>query len=169
VGAVREDRRDVAKKEIRLNSMRILDGAGVDYEVLAFPESVHSAEGVADYLGVPLPEVYKTLVVERPGRGKPVLVMVGADRELDLKKLAAALGEKKLRMARHADAERLTGLQVGGISALALLNQGFEIILDRPAIDLERVVVSAGRRGVNLRLSPSDLLRVTGGRVVDAT
>jgi Cys-tRNA(Pro)/Cys-tRNA(Cys) deacylase len=72
-------------------------------------------------------------------------------------------------MARHADAERLTGLKVGGISALALLNRGFQICLDRPAIELERIVVSAGQRGVNLGLTPLDLLRVTGGRVVDAT
>jgi Cys-tRNA(Pro)/Cys-tRNA(Cys) deacylase len=149
--------------------MRVLDGSGVQYEVLEFPESVHSADGVADYLEIPLQEVYKTLVVERPGGGKPVLVMVAADRELDLKKLAAALGEKKLRMARHADAERLTGLQVGGISALALLNRGFQVCLDRPATGLKRMVVSAGQRGVNLGLAPADLLRVTAATVVDAT
>jgi Cys-tRNA(Pro)/Cys-tRNA(Cys) deacylase len=156
-------------KRIRLNSMRVLDGARVEYEVLAFPDSFHSADGVANYLGIPLQEVYKTLVVERPGRGKPILVMVAGDRELNLKKLAAALGEKRLRMARHGDAERLTGLKVGGISALALLNRGFQICLDRPVTDLERMVISAGQRGVNLRLAPSDLLRVTGGMVVDAT
>jgi Cys-tRNA(Pro)/Cys-tRNA(Cys) deacylase len=149
--------------------MRVLDGSGVQYEVFEFPESVHSADGVADYLEIPLQEVYKTLVVERPGGGKPVLVMVAADRELDLKKLAAALGEKKLRMARHADAERLTGLQVGGISALALLNRGFQVCLDRPATGLKRMVVSAGQRGVNLGLAPADLLRVTAATVVDAT
>lgn len=159
----------MARKTIKLNSMRVLDGAKVDYEVLEFPESVHSAEGVADHLGIPLPEVYKTLVVERPSGGKPVLVMVAADREVDLKRLAGALGEKKLRMAHQADAERLTGLKVGGISALALLNRGFQICLDRPATELERMVVSAGQRGINLRLAPSDLLRVTAGRVVDAT
>jgi Cys-tRNA(Pro)/Cys-tRNA(Cys) deacylase len=159
----------MAKKRTRLNSMRVLDGSGVQYEVFEFPESVHSADGVADYLEIPLQEVYKTLVVERPGGGKPVLVMVAADRELDLKKLAAALGEKKLRMARHADAERLTGLQVGGISALALLKRGFQVCLDRPATGLKRMVVSAGQRGVNLGLAPADLLRVTAGTVVDAT
>jgi Cys-tRNA(Pro)/Cys-tRNA(Cys) deacylase len=159
----------MAKKRTRLNSMRVLDGSGVQYKVLEFPESVHSADGVADYLEIPLQEVYKTLVVERPGGGKPVLVMVAADRELDLKKLAAALGEKKLRMARHADAERLTGLQVGGISALALLKRGFQVCLDRPATGLKRMVVSAGQRGVNLGLAPADLLRVTAATVVDAT
>jgi Cys-tRNA(Pro)/Cys-tRNA(Cys) deacylase len=159
----------MAKKRTRLNSMRVLDGSGVQYEVFEFPESVHSADGVADYLEIPLQEVYKTLVVERPGGGKPVLVMVAADRELDLKKLAAALGEKKLRMARHADAERLTGLQVGGISALALLKRGFQVCLDRPATGLKRMVVSAGQRGVNLGLAPADLLRVTAATVVDAT
>ncbi len=164
-----QDERSVAKRKIKLNSMRVLERAKAPFEVLTFPDTIHSAEGVAEYLGIPLPEVYKTLVVERPARGKTLLVMVAADRDLDLKKMAASLGEKELRMARHAEAERLTGLKVGGISALDLLNRGFQICLDRPATELEQVVVSAGRRGTNLRLAVVDLLRVTGARVVDAS
>lgn len=159
----------MAKRQVKLNSMRILDRAGALYEVLEFSPTIHSAEGVAAFLNVALQHVYKTLVVERVGKSKPVLVMVAADRELDLKKLADALGEKKLVMARHADAERLTGLQVGGISALALLNRGFQICLDRQATELTQIVVSAGKRGINLKLSPSDLLCITGATVVDAT
>ncbi len=153
----------------KLNSMRVLERSDIQYQVLEFPESIHSADGVADHLGIPRSEVYKTLVVERPGGGKPLLVMVAADRELDLKKLAASLGEKKLTMARHADAEKITGLQVGGISALALLQRGFQVCIDRPAPKQDQVVVSAGRRGVNLRLTVADLIRVTGARVADAT
>ena len=153
----------------KLNSMRLLERASASFEALTFPEEVHSATGVADYLGIPHQNVYKTLVVQRTGGGKPLLVMVAGDRELDLKKLAPSLGEKKLSMASHAEAERLTGLKVGGISALALLNRGFEVLLDRPATKLESVVVSAGRRGVNLRLQVQDLVRVTGARIVDAT
>ena len=72
-------------------------------------------------------------------------------------------------MARQADAEGLTGLKVGGISALALLNKGFQIFLDRPALERTQIVVSAGRRGINLRLAVKDLVRVTGSRVVDAS
>ena len=153
----------------KLNSMRVLDRSNIKYEVLTFPESIHSAEGVAAYLGARLVEVLKTLVVERPDGGKPLLVMVSADRDLSLKLLAASLGEKKLRMARHADAEWLTGLKVGGISALALLNRGFQICIDRPAAGLEHVVLSAGKRGVNLRVATDDLLAVTGAQIVEAS
>lgn len=149
--------------------MRLLEKAGAPYEVLTFPESLHSADGVAQHFGIPLSQVYKTLAVARPSGGKPLLVMVAADRSLNLKALAAAVGEKKLAMARRAEAERLTGLKVGGISALALLNRGVQVYLDRPATELERIVVSAGRRGVNLWLGVQDLLRVTRAHVVDAS
>jgi Cys-tRNA(Pro)/Cys-tRNA(Cys) deacylase len=95
--------------------------------------------------------------------------MVGADRELDLKKLAKAVGEKRLRMATHKEAESLTGLKVGGISALALLNKGFEVLIDQTALGLESIVVSAGQRGINLRLRVDDLIRATGAKAVEAT
>ena len=76
----------------KLNSMRVLDGAKAAYEVLNFPDTVHSAEGVAEALGIPPAQVFKTLVVERVGGGKPLLVMVAAEKELDLKSLAVHLG-----------------------------------------------------------------------------
>ncbi len=152
----------------KLNTMRVLERAKVPYEVLTFPESVHSAEGVAAHFNLPAHTILKTLVVERPTAGsKPLLVMVSGDKELDLRALAASLGEKRLRMARHIDAERLTGLQVGGISSLALLNRGFQICVDRSATESEQIVISAGRRGVNLKLRARDLLRVTNATPVD--
>ena len=149
-------------------SMRILEGAGVPYDVIEFPDTIHDATGVAEFAGEPTGHVYKTLVIVRD-EGKPLLVMVAANRTLNLKKLARAIGEKKLHMAKHAEAERLTGLQVGGISALALLNKGFAVHLDRPATELSHVLVSAGKRGVNLRLPVEGLIEVTGARVVEAT
>jgi Cys-tRNA(Pro)/Cys-tRNA(Cys) deacylase len=92
--------------------------------------------------------------------------MAPAGREASLKALASSLGEKKLRLATQREAETLTGLQVGGISALALLNKGFEICIDRAALDLAYVHVSAGQRGANLRLSPADLKALTNARLV---
>ena len=74
----------------------------------------------------------------------------------------------RLQMTTQRDAEALTGLQVGGISALALLNRGFEICIDRAAQGLDAVVVSGGQRGIDLRLAVDDLVRVTGARWVDA-
>jgi Cys-tRNA(Pro)/Cys-tRNA(Cys) deacylase len=156
------------KRGPRTNSMRLLDAHGVDYEVATFASDIRAAAEVAEAAGLDPGTVYKTLVVQRP-RGKPLLVMVAGDRQIDLHALAASVGEKKLTMASHRDAEALTGLQVGGISALALLNRGFDICLDRAAQDLDRVWVSAGQRGVDLHLAVSDLVRVTAARWVDAT
>ena len=156
--------------------MRILDQRQIDYTVREFPDSIHSADGVADYFDLPPEMVYKTLVV-LPGAGKPfgktqekpLLVMVAGSRELSLKKLAKAVGQKKVQMAPHKEAERLTGLQTGGISALALLRKNFPVYLDRPALELDRILVSAGKRGVNLELAVQDLIQLTKAKVIEAT
>ena len=152
----------------KLNSMRILDQQKVDYTVREFPDTVHSADGVADHFGLPHEVVYKTLVA-MTAVGKPLLVMVAGSRELDLKKLAKAVGEKKIQMATKKEAERLTGLQTGGISALALLHKNFPVYLDQPALELGRILVSAGKRGVNLELPVADLIRITKAKVIEAT
>jgi Cys-tRNA(Pro)/Cys-tRNA(Cys) deacylase len=160
----------------KLNSMRILEQQKVSYTVREFPDTIHSADGVADYFSLPREWVYKTLVVlPNTGKpfdktqGKPMLVMISGSSELDLRKLAAAVGQKKVQMAAHKEAERLTGLQTGGISALALLHKNFAVYLDQPALELERILVSAGKRGVNLELSVQDLIRVTKAKVIEAT
>ena len=152
----------------KLNSMRILDQQKVDYTVREFPDTVHSADGVADHFGLPHEVVYKTLVA-MTAAGKPLLVMVAGSRELDLKKLAKAVGEKKIQMATKKEAERLTGLQTGGISALALLHKNFPVYLDQPALELGRILVSAGKRGVNLELPVADLIRITKAKVIETT
>ena len=152
---------------VKTNSMRFLDSRRIPYRVYTFPPEVHSADGVAEVVGLPPGHVYKTLVVVRP-RGRPLLVMVAGDRELNLKRLAKAVGEKKLRMASYREAESLTGLQVGGISALALLNKRFEVYIDRAALALDEVLVSAGQRGINLGLKVRDLVRVTEAEAVAA-
>jgi Cys-tRNA(Pro)/Cys-tRNA(Cys) deacylase len=155
------------KKEPRLNSMRVLEAEGKSFEVFTFPLDHHSAMEVAELAGVAPEQVYKTLVVQRD-RGKPLLVMIAADRQLNLKRLATAVGEKKLQMASHNDAEQLTRLKVGGISALALLNRGFDVYVDQRAVEQSHIYVSAGQRGVNLVVTVDDLLQVTGARLVEA-
>lgn len=149
-----------SRDRVRTNTMRFLDAQQVAYEVNVFSPDIHSATQAAAAMGLETGTVYKTLVVERFG-DKPLLVMLASDKQLDLGVLAASLGEKKLRLASHRDAEALTGLQVGGISALALLNKGFDIYIDRAAQSLDRITISAGQRGINLSLSVSDLVRVT--------
>jgi Cys-tRNA(Pro)/Cys-tRNA(Cys) deacylase len=152
-------------KGAKTNAMRVLDAHGVAYEAHRYDAARHSAVEVADLIGVPPEQVFKTLVVmPESGQGRPLLVVVPGPQELDLKVLGAqpAVGEKRLRMASQREAEQLTGLQVGGISPLALLQKGFRIFIDQSALDLDALFLSAGQRGVNLQVATADLLRVTG-------
>jgi Cys-tRNA(Pro)/Cys-tRNA(Cys) deacylase len=150
----------------KTNSMRLLDQRGVLYEVYTFSPDIHSALGVAEVTGFQPQEVYKTLVVMRQS-GKPFLVIAPGDGELNLKKVAAGVDEKKVAMASQREAEAITGLQVGGISALALLQKGLPVYIDRSALQRERILVSAGKRGINLRLRSDDLIRVVRARPID--
>ena len=156
----------MAKQGERTNAMRMLDSRGVAYVTHAYSPEIHSADGVAQALGYPAEQVFKTLVAmpDRPG-SRPVLAIVPGDAELDLKRLARALSEKKMRMATQREAETCTGLQVGGISALALLHKGFKSILDKSARGYERILVSAGQRGLNLELAVKDLVTVISADV----
>lgn len=154
----------------KTNAMRVLDARKVSYDVFEYSDDIHSTDGVAAALGVPESEVYKTLVVLPEARGrKPMLVIAPGPSELNLRQFARQIGEKSVRMASQREAENLTGLKHGGISALALLNKGFAIYLDASAMPLESIYVSAGQRGVNLRLKVSDLVSVTHAQVVQAT
>ncbi len=157
----------------KLNSMRLLESRKITYVARTYDTSgeFHSATDAAQLLSLPFESVYKTLVVLRePAKsGKPILVMVPSDLEVDLKVLSKSLGEKKLRMATQKEAEALTGLQVGGISALALINRGMQICIDETATALDRIPISAGQRGVDLELAVNDLIEVTRARVVRAT
>jgi Cys-tRNA(Pro)/Cys-tRNA(Cys) deacylase len=152
----------------KLNSMRLLETNKVAYEVKNYDSTIHDAVEAAKAMGAPVEQVYKTLVVERTN-AKPVLVMIPAARHLDLKKFAAAIGEKKVNMASHADAEKLTGLKVGGIGALALTQKRWDVYLDQTASSHESICVSAGQRGTNLRVPVADLVRVLNAKMVDAS
>jgi Cys-tRNA(Pro)/Cys-tRNA(Cys) deacylase len=154
--------------------MRALEREGIPYTPFTFPETIHDALGVAEYCGLPPEQVFKTLVVEVPdpaGRRRPeyVLVLVPGGHSLDLKQAAAGLGVKRVTMARQEIAEHVTGLKVGGISALGLLGKGFGVYLDERAQEFEEIVVSAGRRGINLQLRREDFVRLTGARWIRAS
>ncbi len=145
--------------------MRLLESHGVAYTVHEYSPEFHSAEEVAEILGLPPASVYKTLVALR-ANGRPVLVIIPGPARLDLKALAAAVGEKRVSMATHADAERLTGLKVGGISALALTHKGWEVILDASAESYDTITISAGQRGLNLSVPVAGLKAILKPRVV---
>lgn len=144
------------------NVTRLLDQRKIDYAAFELPAEKLGALEAAAHLGVAPGLVYKTIVVLREARGKPILALAPGDREVDLKALAAAVGEKKVQLPTEREAERLTGLQAGGISPLALLNRGFQVVIDASARSHSQIYVSGGQRGLNIRLDPQALAGLTG-------
>jgi Cys-tRNA(Pro)/Cys-tRNA(Cys) deacylase len=158
-------------KLIKTLAMRVLEGHGVPYEPVYYQVVDHlSAAEVAAAIGLPPEQTFKTLVVlpDRP-HARPILALVPGDRQLDPKKLAAAAGEKKVQMAPQRDAERLTGLEKGGISPLALLDRGWPILADETIILFDRVEISAGRVGVGVIVEVNGLMRVLKAQQADIT
>ena len=147
------------------NVTRLLQAKKIAYEAFDLPAGKLGAAETARLLDVPVHRVYKTIVITRERTGKPILAVIPGDHEVDLKALAAAVGEKKVRLPTEREAEKITGLQAGGISPLALLNRGFQILIDSASQAEAQVHVSGGQRGLNIRLAPSDLIRVTQARV----
>ena len=154
----------------KTQAMRVLDRHGVAYTATEYDaeRAFHSGAEAAALLGVAAEQVYKTLVVLRDGSaGRPLLVLIPVEDELDLKAAARAVGAKRLRMASQREAEALTRLQVGGISALAVRPGKFDVLIDGRALTLETVHVSAGERGIDMAVAAADLVRVTGATVAD--
>jgi Cys-tRNA(Pro)/Cys-tRNA(Cys) deacylase len=154
----------------KLNSMRILEQHKVPYEVLEYSADIRDAEEVAEAIGAPYFTVYKTLVVQaidRPDITKPYLALIASEDQLDLKKMASVTGVKKVKLAPHKDAEALTGLKVGGISALALLQKQWQIYLDQSATENQHIIISAGQRGLQLRVPVIPLVSILRARLAD--
>ena len=146
---------------VKNNVTRMLEAKGISFQAFDLPAKKLSALEAAQYLGVDPELVFKTIVVTRAQRRKPVLALVPAPREVDLKALARVLGEKKVYLASQKDAERITGLRVGGISPLALLSRGFQVVIDSSAGSLELIYLSGGQRGLNISLPPNELIELT--------
>jgi Cys-tRNA(Pro)/Cys-tRNA(Cys) deacylase len=149
------------------NITRLLDQRKIKYTAFELPAEKLGAEVTAEMLGVPPEIVFKTIVVKREGKGKPILAVVPGNREVDLKLLAKAVGEKKVFLTTQKEAEQLTQLQAGGISPLALLNRGFQIVLDQSAQNHLEIHISGGQRGLNFRLPVEDLVKLTNARLAE--
>jgi Cys-tRNA(Pro)/Cys-tRNA(Cys) deacylase len=146
------------------NITRMLDAKKIPFKAYELPREKLGAEETARILGVPLALVYKTIVVLREGKGKPILATIPGTGEVDLKALAQALGEKKLRLPSEREAEQITGLQAGGISPLALINKGFQVVIDAAAQGQVEIHVSGGQRGLNICLPVKALAQLTNAR-----
>jgi Cys-tRNA(Pro)/Cys-tRNA(Cys) deacylase len=150
------------------NITRLLDSKRIPYQAFELPPEKRGARATARMLGVEMELVYKTIVVTRL-KGKPILAVIPGANVVDLKRLAVALGEKKVTLPSEREAEQLTGLQAGGISPLALLNKGFQVVIDATAQNLPEIHVSGGQHGLNIRLPVKALAEMTHARFAEVS
>ncbi len=152
---------------MKTNLTRLLDSRKIAYTVYELPRQKFTALEIAQRLEVPPEIVYKTLVILRKEGGKPILAIVPGNSQVDLKAVAQAVGEKKALMSSQREAECLTKLKAGGISALALLNRGFQVLIDQSADQHPEIIVSGGQLGMQIRLSPADLATLTKAQMAN--
>jgi Cys-tRNA(Pro)/Cys-tRNA(Cys) deacylase len=145
------------------NITRFLDARKVTYVAHKLPNEKLGAVEAAQYMGVPPEQVFKTIVTTREKK-KPVLAVIPGPRTVDLKLLAVFLAEKKMSLPTEREAEALTGLQAGGISPLALINKGFQVVIDSAAQGCEKIYISGGQRGLDIQLPVTDLAKLTNAR-----
>jgi Cys-tRNA(Pro)/Cys-tRNA(Cys) deacylase len=153
----------------KTNAARLLDGLGIAYELRAYevdPDDL-TALSVARKIGLPPEQVFKTLLTKASDGGH-VFGVVPGDAELDLKKLAAVAGARKVEMASLKDVEPLTGYIRGGVTVLAA-KKPFPAFVDETVQLFDVVSVSAGQRGLQLLMAPADYLRATEATLADIT
>ena len=140
---------------------RILDQMNIAYELRDYEvnEDELDAVTVAHKVGMPPEAVFKTLVARGDKHGI-VMAMVAADAELDLKKLATVTGNKKIELVAVKELQGLTGYIRGGVSPLGAKKK-FPVFIDETAILHERISLSAGQRGLQIIMSPTDLEQAT--------
>ena len=148
------------------NITRLLDSRKISYKTFELPAEKRGARETAHLLGVDPELVFKTIVVTRQV-GKPILAVIPGPNRVDLKRLAIALGEKKVNLPSERIAEELTGLEAGGISPLALLNKGFQVVIDSIAKTRPEIHMSGGQRGLNIKLPVQALADLTRARFAE--
>lgn len=146
-----------------------LQKAGVAFTLHEYdydPNATRIGLQAAEALGIAPERLLKTLMAK--AGAEIVCVLVASDREVSLKRLASAAGAKEATMLSPAEAERVTGYHVGGISALGQRRK-VRTFIDAPALAFETVLVNGGRRGLQIEIAPAALVAVTQAEVVALT
>ena len=147
--------------------MELLEQQGVRYQVQEHEEPQHTAEGVADDLGIPVGQVLKAMLVRCDGSWY-VLVVVPGDRRLSLEKVRKMVGAEKVNLASKQEVERITGYTVGAVSVMGFRQGGILTFVDERVLELEKVLISSGRPEAGLTLSAEDMfLALEGAQLGD--
>ena len=149
----------------KTNAARLLDQLGIQYELRAYevdPDDL-AAETVAAKIGLPAEQVFKTLVA-RGDRNGVVMAVIPGDRDLDLKTLAKAAGEKNIQLVPVKELRALTGYIRGSVTALAAKRE-YPVFVDETIELFDVISISAGIRGLQILLAPADYLRASKGTI----
>ena len=151
----------------KTNAMRILDKNKINYEVITYDISDDKIDGisVAEKTGQDVKEVYKTLVTQGASREFYVFV-IPVDKELDLKKAAKSAGEKSLQMIHVKDITKYKGYIRGGCSPGGM-KKLCKTFIQEEARELENICVSGGKKGLQVKLEPMDLIKIINGSFAD--
>ena len=154
---------------VKTNAMRLLAQAGIPYEVIEYEADEENLAGVhvAEQTGLPAEQVFKTLVARGEKKGCLVFCIPVA-QELDLKKAAQAVGDKKIELVHVKEVLGLTGYVRGGCSPVGM-KKHFPTYFDETAVLFHKIAVSAGVRGAQLYLLQEELVRYVGAEYLDLT
>ena len=157
----------MSKKIKKTNAARILDGLGINYEIKTYEvdENDLSAVHVAQISGLNIEMIFKTLVARGDKTGV-IMAVIGGGDELDLKALARASGNKSVEMIALKELLPLTGYVRGGCSPLGA-KKNYPVFVDARALTLEKISVSAGQRGMQIVLTPQDLVHAANATVAE--
>lgn len=154
------------QKEIKTNAMRMLDTKKIPYTTHTYEcDEFIDALQIADMLGLPYEKVYKTLVTQGSSKNYYVFVIPIAE-ELDMKKAAKSVGEKSVAMLHVKDINAVTGYIRGGCTAIGMKKQ-YVTRIEQSAQKLEKIIVSGGKLGMQLELTPQDLAAASGAEFAD--
>lgn len=159
----------MAKKIDKTNAARLLDRAKIAYELIPYEvdENDLSVGHVAATLGQPVEQLYKTLVLKGDRTGHFVCVVRG-DREIDLKLAAKVSGNKSCDLIPMKDLLPTTGYIRGGCTPIGM-KRAFPTFIDESCLAHEKIYISAGQRGLQLRLSPADLIAFVSAKTAKIT
>lgn len=151
---------------LKTNAMRILDSEKIDYETISYEVNDGLVDGisVAKKIGKNPKEVYKTLVGQ--GKKQIYVFIIPVNMELDFKKAAKVTGEKKMQLINVKDIKKHTGYIRGGCSPIGM-KKSFSSFMQEDSNYLDEIVVSGGKIGSQIQLSPEDLARLINGSFVD--
>ncbi|WP_348622478.1 Cys-tRNA(Pro) deacylase [Paenibacillus polymyxa] len=152
----------------KTNAMRILDGQHIQYNILSYDHQDGKIDGmnVAEKIERAPKMVFKTLIAH--SKQNLFVFVIPVHKELDLKKAAKCAGEKKIEMLPVKDLQKYTGYIRGGCSPIGM-KKLYPTFIDQPALELEAIVVSGGKIGTQLELSPHDLAQIIQAQFADLT